>query len=82
MEPHHFPVPLMILWTVLVIIIVYSLKWAVLYITDVTDPKGRKPPRVLKPGEKYGRWEMRGADQIWFSYYLLHIVSFVSHERD
>lgn len=65
----------MVFWTISVIAIVYGLKWLVLYVTDVTDPKGRKQ-KVLKPGEKPGRWDGRTLDRVWFVYYLLHIVSF------
>lgn len=62
----------MVFWTISVIAIVYGLKWLVLYVTDVTDPKGRKQ-KVLKPGEKPGRWDGRTLDRVWFVYYLLHI---------
>lgn len=74
LESHHIPYHLMAIWTVSVLVLVFSLRWAVLKITDMTDPKGPQR-RLRKPGEKPGRWEDRGLERVWFWYYVLHIVS-------
>ena len=75
-EVHHIPQHLMVIWTISVIAIVWFLRWAVLKITDVTDPKGPRA-KVVKPGQKQGRWDGRELERVWFWYFVAHIVSTV-----